>query len=313
MPEPQKFQIGLIELFSVWLPGALLTYVMQWDVRPCLEAFGYPMPQPGVESWAVFLFVSYLTGHFIFVLASMLLDPLADHIRKAGKNDWKLVEERYPKWGRKRTETAFEAKRSDAWKKRRPKSRSQLLRERFWKRFEPVSRWLSGLLFDQKDWEALDQVWVLRRRHLSRIRANAAMSCFEWSKVRLTLGHPEALAAVERFEADSKFFRSLCIVLALLVPWGLLSCRWLLAAGALVLVPGALWRFIELRRKSVSQAYWFVIGLETDPPPPPQETPGSTPVQAPPAGSPLSTPRPARGSRHTQPPPAPAPPRTPAS
>lgn len=236
MPEPQKFHIGLIDLFSIWLPGALLTYVLQWDLQPCLDALGYPRPRAGIESWAVFLVVSYLAGHFIFVLGSLLLDPVDQRVRKTGEKAWK----------------GLKVKRS----------RGATVRDNGTNRF---ARWLSGHLFDEHDWEALDRIRLLKCEHLSRIRADPAMNSFQWSKARLALAHSEALASVQRFEADSKFFRSLCVVLAILLVWGLAWCRWPLALGALALLPGALWRFMELRGKSVSQAYWFVLALEADP------------------------------------------------
>ncbi|HYE26957.1 MAG TPA: hypothetical protein VEA61_01810 [Allosphingosinicella sp.] len=236
MPEPQKFHIGLIDLFSVWLPGALLTYVLQWDLQPCLDALGYPRPRAGIESWAVFLFVSYLAGHFIFVLGSLLLDPLDKHVRKAGEKAWEEL-----KLKRSGKATVRDNETS------------------------PFLRRLSGHLFDEHDWEALDRIRSLKREHLSRVQADPTMNSFQWSKARLALGHSEALASVQRFEADSKFFRSLCVVLAILMLWSLAWWRWPLGLVALALLPGALWRFMELRGKSVSQAYWFVLSLEADP------------------------------------------------
>jgi hypothetical protein len=42
------------------------------------------------------------------------------------------------------------------------------------------------------------------------------MNGFQWSKIWLSEKHPEGLFAVQRFEADSKFFRSFVIVLPVL-------------------------------------------------------------------------------------------------
>jgi hypothetical protein len=45
-------------------------------------------------------------------------------------------------------------------------------------------------------------------------------------QVRLTLEQPAALATVQRFEADSKFFRSLVIVLAVVILWNSIKGAW---------------------------------------------------------------------------------------
>jgi hypothetical protein len=81
--EPQKFFIGVIEFFSILLPGALLTYFLKDGVGPRLFGAGY-RGIAGTEGWVVFLFSSYLLGHFSFLLGSWLFDdPVYDRIRGA--------------------------------------------------------------------------------------------------------------------------------------------------------------------------------------------------------------------------------------
>jgi len=69
---------------------------------------------------------------------------------------------------------------------------------------------------------------------------------------------------VQRFEADSKFFRSLVVVLAVLGPWAWLQGSLVLAGlcGPLMLL--ALWRYAEQRGKSTARAYWHVLALEAE-------------------------------------------------
>jgi hypothetical protein len=88
------------------------------------------------------------------------------------------------------------------------------------------------------------------------------MGAFQWAKARLALAHPEALAIVHRFEADSKFFRSLAVALVVLDLWAVATDRGALLAAFPPLLLGALWRFAEQRSKSTLQAYWFVITLD---------------------------------------------------
>jgi 8-oxo-dGTP pyrophosphatase MutT (NUDIX family) len=227
--EPQKFFIGMIDFFSVWLPGAILAYALK-DVGT-LILFG-SAPPVGVEFWVVFLLVSYLAGHFIFLIGSAELDPIYDEI-KGGKAHPGIV-----------------------------------------------LRWLAGNL-DRKDDEAVGRAQSLKNAYLRRLQASSAVNAFQWSKARLALEHPEALALVNRFEADSKFFRSLCVLLpflgvaqlilaalagyAIVSPSGKVAAfgHVLAALVALALIRPTFTRYVALRRKSTDQAYWLILALET--------------------------------------------------
>lgn len=86
----------------------------------------------------------------------------------------------------------------------------------------------------------------------------------------MTLDHPEALASVQRFEADSKFFRSLFVVLCIVFPVNLWTHRHfgavaflLLLLAFLLLLTLAFWRYFDQRIKATNQAYWYVIALES--------------------------------------------------
>lgn len=265
MPEPQKLHIGLIDLFSVWLPGALLAYLLQPDVQPRLKALGYPAPGAGIESWAVFLFISYIAGHFIFVAGAIVFDRIDKRIRKAGWNQWKAVTHQEAE-GDSPPNSTLDQQVED-WKDWREKAFWRMFFDDIWKPFEPLLAWLSLLLFDEEDWAALGAVRKLKRKHLSEIDAASAVNAFQWSKARLALGNTEALAVVQRFEADSKFFRSLCAVLAVLAGWGAATGNNVMLAAGLALLPAAFGRFLDLRAKSTSQAYWLILALETTPPP----------------------------------------------
>ena len=80
--EPQKFFIGVIDFFSVLLPGALLTFLVKDHVGPYLLPNDYPLT--GKKGWLAFFFNSYLLGHFIFLLGSWLLDDQLHHRVKRG-------------------------------------------------------------------------------------------------------------------------------------------------------------------------------------------------------------------------------------
>jgi ADP-ribose pyrophosphatase YjhB (NUDIX family) len=233
--EPQKFFIGVIDLFSVLLPGAVLTFLLKdplWRILVYTGPEACPVAKPdypgGAEGVAIFLVTSYLLGHFIFLIGSALLDDriydpvkgatFADQVRRVAKG-----EELSPSWAR-------------------------LLAKVFVKNntAPPVSHAVK-----------------IKEYYLDPLNASPSVNAFQWAKAQLTLDHPEALASVQRFEADSKFFRSLFVVLCVVFPWSLLACRYPLAIACLPLLVLAFWRYFDERGKATNQAYWYVIALES--------------------------------------------------
>ncbi len=227
--EPQKFFIGLVDFFAVLLPGAVLTWFLAEPLRLQLVGPGFAGLTPTQQA-LVFLLGAYLAGHFVFLLGSWLLD---DH---------------FYDWLRQGTDGS-QARRL---------AQGQPLDSAFRRR---LATWLIKGDMDT----ALRQVHALKQRYLDPLRAGDAINAFQWAKARLTLEHPGALTAVQRFEANSKFFRSLVVVLLILGGRGaLLRDRALLTTAAALLVP-ALWRYVDQRVKAIAQACWFLITLEADP------------------------------------------------
>lgn len=69
--DPQKFFIGLMDFFSILLPGALLTYLLMGDVGLVVLGDRYAK-LAYAEAWAAFLFASYLFGHQIFQIGRLV-------------------------------------------------------------------------------------------------------------------------------------------------------------------------------------------------------------------------------------------------
>jgi hypothetical protein len=76
----QKFFIGLMDFFSILLPGALLTHLLMGEVGPVVLGDRYGT-LAGSQAWAAFLFASYLFGHLVFLLGSWL-DEFYDWARR---------------------------------------------------------------------------------------------------------------------------------------------------------------------------------------------------------------------------------------
>lgn len=239
--EPQKFFIGLVDFFSVLLPGVLFTYLLRDEIAS--HVLNHPHWELATtEDALVFLFASYLLGHFVFLLGSWLLDGYCyDPLRKAT-------------YGEQVKNLAEGGKLSNAWLRR-----------------------LSQFLFNPETDVTLRKAARIKEHYLEPLGASATVNAFQWAKARLTSECPEALATVQRFEADAKFFRSLVIVLLALLPWSLWYHKTAVSIAIGPLLVLALWRYIDQRRKSTSQAYWYVIAREAVSPsgyrvPPPDAT-----------------------------------------
>jgi ADP-ribose pyrophosphatase YjhB (NUDIX family) len=223
--EPQKFFIGLMDLFSILLPGALLTYLLMDKVGPVVLGDRFSkLAGPG--AWAAFLFASYLFGHLVFLLGSWL-DEFYDWARRYTLN----------------TQIALLARRGHLlpW----------LVRASIW------------LVFKGERNLAVDPAVKIKQHALRSLQAKDSINTFQWCKTLLNAESPANLAVVQRFEADSKFFRCFSVVLVLvLVFWPLRPGwpRWGIAV-VLVLLLLALWRYMEQRHKATNQAYWSVITL----------------------------------------------------
>jgi hypothetical protein len=69
--ELRKFFIGMMDLFSILLPGALLTYLLMGEVGPAVLGDRYTT-HAEAQAWAAFLFASYLFGQLVFLHGSWL-------------------------------------------------------------------------------------------------------------------------------------------------------------------------------------------------------------------------------------------------
>src|SRR5215207_5256412 len=222
--EPQKFFIGLVDLFSILMPGALLAYLSKDWAGPLLPG-ELDSRLDGAEAWLVFLFASYLLGHIAFLIGS-LSDKPYDRFRKCTY------------LGQIQGLAEGEPLRSQ--------------------RMRAIVGWLFGGSADA----ALMQAVRIKSRALRPLFAENAINAYQWCKVRLSKDHPEGLVAVQRFEADSKFFRSFVVVLALLALIFAWQDRPILSAACVVFLLPALWRYVDQRFKATQQAYWYVITLE---------------------------------------------------
>jgi ADP-ribose pyrophosphatase YjhB (NUDIX family) len=230
MFEPQKLFIGIIDFFAILLPGALLVFLVR-DNQTIRNFFtDQPYYPADVKGWIIFGVASYLLGHFIFLTGSWSLDAFVyDVLRK-------------------------------------PTYQEQIKRLAHEKELSAIElRLLSRLFFNKNADSAVRQAVKIKEHYLGPIESISSINAFQWCKARLSMEQPQALAAVERFEADSKFFRSLvilCILMGILVPLGFVTHGRTVLWSSVPVLLLALWRYMDQRLKATNQAYWYIIALE---------------------------------------------------
>jgi hypothetical protein len=215
--DPQKFFIGLMDFFSILLPGTLLTWLLMGEVSPAVLGDRYAN-LAGAQAWAAFLFASYLFGHLVLLLGSWL-GELCDWARRYTLN----------------TQIALLARRG---------------------RLLPwLARALIWLVFKRERNLAVDRAGKIRQQAFGALQARDAINTFQWCKALLNAESPASLVVVQRFETDSKFFRRFTVVLLILLATWPRQHQWPLAGIPVVLALHllALWRCMEQRFKVTNQ------------------------------------------------------------
>ena len=106
----------------------------------------------------------------------------------------------------------------------------------------------------------LDFVIEAKERQLGEGNENM-VNAYKWARTYVQLRSPEAGAEISRLEADSKFFRSLIIVLLIVCIVLLFKSFWIQAAFCFLLVLISFWRYFEQRWKFTILAYQYFVAL----------------------------------------------------
>lgn len=235
--DPEKLFIGLAEFFTILLPGAALALVFGAGVSTWTGTFGVAM-SGGAPQLALFLFFSYVLGHIVFMVSALLDIPY--------------------EWVREKVRKARPDQADD---EEGGSGRSCL-------------RWLRVVFKPEHDasfdaaLELLRSLPIHHGKNYDKKRVDG-MNPYQWSKIVLSEKHPKSMTPVQRFEADSKFFRSFSIVLVLYVPvfYGLgssLADSIVHVLAGLVFVVMSLARYADQRRKATAQACMAIIALQNE-------------------------------------------------
>lgn len=194
MVKPGDFFVGIIDLFAIFLPGGVLTFVIYNEYS---SFFIKVAPLADNQHWVAFLFCSYFLGHIIFMTGAKL-DHIYDYHRK---------------------------------------KRSPYTNESAYKCASNIK-----YMFLKKE-------------------ENESVNTYHWSISFLTTHHPEAMMEISRLVADSKFFRSLVVILPL-ISIILFSNGYCLQAGLfLLLIVPCYMRYYGRRLKSTTRAYQYIVVL----------------------------------------------------
>lgn len=241
----ENFFIGVIDFFSVLLPGALLTWFFM--NKPFLEDFssvenGFAIPESTGGQVVVFIIVAYITGGLIFVFASILDDLVYGPMRN-------LIY-------MKNNDHAFKC--------------AGLIRKRYIPEQEYFKQFDEQKLSDLQERTRRKSVpfrelFLLRKRKRSlkrQLNDRYILNEYKWAQYYLQIKHPELGAEIKRIEADSKFFRSLVIAFLVIAIYYFFMKQFNMGYIMLALTALSFYRYGILRYKSTERAYEAIVAAE---------------------------------------------------
>jgi hypothetical protein len=228
--KPSDIFIGVIEFFSVMLPGALLTYFLTGMFYNDVFGAGKVFPEPPTDAvrWIVFLLITYVIGNIIFMIAAFL-DNIYDKVL------------RKPLF-----QSNYDLRYKTAWAVQR--------------QYIDTDRTLDELLDS-------DKITDVEHDEILKNPEREILNTYKWAQHFLLFKNPDALADIRRTEADSKFFRSLVVTFLIIAVLLLAQAKNAEALFFLALSILCLYRYGDFRRKATEKAYEIIITyrhLQTD-------------------------------------------------
>lgn len=118
----------------------------------------------------------------------------------------------------------------------------------------------------KNDDRAFKRAKEIKEKHLNDNDAEI-INPFKWAKANIQLLYPAATVEIHRLEADSKFFRSLIVVLLLTCPILIYKQAWIQFVACWVLITLSFVLYADQRCKSTELAYTYLIAIEKVPKP----------------------------------------------
>jgi len=222
--KPQDFFIGVIDFFSVLLPGTLITYFLMGVFYDNHDVFGpgkiFPSPENEVIKWVFFLIVAYLIGSIVFMIGSFL-----DRI--------------YDKFLRR---TLFQKNYDLTYLAARDVHLKHIDTD------EKLGTLLRRGSISNEEYQEITQD---PKREI--------FNTYKWSQHFLLFKSPEAIEDIRRTEADQKFFRSLVVTFFITAVVLLIQRKIPPAIISIVLVVLSFYRYGDLRYKATQKAYEMIV------------------------------------------------------
>jgi hypothetical protein len=196
--KPADFFIGVVDLFSIFLPGALLAYLCFALAQTTIADKRLPFVENAAADWIIFILAAYLFGHFASLVGS-ILDPVYDK---------------------------------------------------------------TYLIYKQRDGDLLYRHAANLQAEMLGPDANIANS-FQWARTNVRLLSAAGAREIDRLEADSKFCRSVTVVLgAFALVSAVKGFAWWVQGGSVLLMALGCYRFFDLRWKLTQAACLCFVVLQ---------------------------------------------------
>lgn len=258
----ENFFIGVVELFSIILPGSIMTFFIlcQIDYKEILKTLCINpaitfSALPDEYKWAAFLIAAYIIGHIINTIGSKLLDDLY-----------------YDKGIRKFYTKNFDLAFFTATDIKDKFLNSKELKKNFFTKEKKIQKeYLTCLEKKIKKNDGGENKSITLKECADDFIKNKKieiLNTFKWIKRFLSLNNPDILTEVNRLEADQKFFRSLTIVFFIIGIWLGINLRKGLNIYILIFcLIGiffsllCLWNYGKIRFKTTEAAFQFIIAI----------------------------------------------------
>jgi len=196
--KPLDFFIGLIDFFSILLPGAILTYLEIDYLNILLN--GVFENEESTKFTIAFLISSFVIGHFVFALGSLLDKYIYDRLRMT---------------------------------------------------FYPT----------KLDMAYTDATEI--KKSISKENTSDSVNTFKWAKSVIQIKHPEMIHAINKLEADQKFFRSFAFVAFIILVPNVIHCDCFQVFSWFAILSLSLWRYVNRRFNCTKLAYENIVTMKS--------------------------------------------------
>lgn len=223
MNKPEDFFIGIVDFFSVFIPGSALTFSLKILID---EKFSEQFiilessKSDTITKWIIFIVIAYFIGHLVFGISSKIDDFYNSHRKKILDLD--------------------KDKKAFLLSKKKINQNSRLHNN---------AREIIKQCLKEKKIALPDDVDY----------TDEDMTIFRISIIILDEELPSTMLNINRFVADSKFFRSIIVILPVCALIFLILDAYIEAFLAILLILPCYYRYFTRRLKSTTYTYQSII------------------------------------------------------